>query len=95
MPVYLAIPLIADSAPLKEATERTIASDSRYELQADSGWLIHFSGTTVELTNHLGITGQEKGQISHVGSAMVIPITSYYGRGPTDMWEWLRIRMES
>jgi hypothetical protein len=95
MPVYLAIPLIEDSAPLKTAAEKTIPVDSRYELQANSGWLIHFTGTTIELTNHLGITGQQKGDPSPVGSAMVIPITSYYGRGPTDMWEWLKIRMES
>lgn len=95
MPVYLAIPLIEDSTPLKTATEKNIPVDSRYELQADSGWLIHYSGTTVELTNHLGITGQQKGIASPVGSALVVPITTYYGRGPTDMWEWLKTRMES
>jgi len=94
MPVYIAIPLITDSKPLKQAVESTLPNESRYELQADSGWLIHFSGTTIELTNHLGITGQEHGEPSPVGSAMVVPITNYYGRGPTDMWEWLKIRME-
>jgi hypothetical protein len=94
MPVYIAIPLRTDSQPLRAAVEKTIAHESRYELQADSGWLIHFSGTTIELTNHLGITGQDPGDQSPVGSAIVIPITNYYGRGPTDMWEWLKIRME-
>jgi len=94
MPVYIAIPLIADSNPLKTAIESTLPSESRYELQADSGWLIHFSGTTIELTNHIGITGQEPGEASKVGSALVVPITTYYGRGPSDMWEWLKTRME-
>lgn len=94
MPVYIAIPLKTDTQPLRSAVENSISHESRYELQADSGWLIHFNGTTIELTNHLGITGQETGEASHVGSAIVIPITNYYGRGPTDMWEWLKLRME-
>lgn len=95
MPVYIAIPLIPDSKQLKQAIESTIPNDNWYELQANSGWLVNFSGTTIELTNHIGITGQAPGESSTVGSAIVIPVTNYYGRGPTDMWEWLKTRMET
>lgn len=94
MPIYVAIPLKSDTDPLKQSVERNISAENRYELQANSGWLINFSGTTIELTNHLEITGQHKGEQSPVGSAIVIPVSNYYGRGPSDMWEWLKTRME-
>lgn len=95
MTVYIAIPLRADVTPLKNSVEHNISPEDRYELQADSGWLINFNGTTIELTNHLKITGQNAGELSPVGSALVIPVSNYYGRGPSDMWEWIKIRMES
>lgn len=95
MPIYLAIPLKADSSALNRAVETAIADQSsRYKLQADRGWLIKYEGTTLELSNFLGITGQPEGIASPVGSSMVVPISGYYGRGPTDMWEWLKIRFE-
>jgi hypothetical protein len=95
MAIYIAVPLTNNSTALNSAVERTIASHSdRYKLQADRGWLINFDGTSVELSNHIGITGQEKGVSSVVGSAIIVPVTGYYGRGPADMWEWLKTRLE-
>jgi hypothetical protein len=95
MPIYLALPLLQDSGPLDRAVTQYISSPSdRYQLQSDRGWLIKFSGTTVELSNHIKITGQPQGMPSPVGSAIVIPVSGYYGRGPSDMWEWLKTRLE-
>lgn len=94
MPIYLATPLIESSEPLNQAVIDSIEEKNRYTLQANRGWLIKYDGTTVELSNHLGITGKQKGESSFVGSAMITLVTAYYGRGPTDMWEWLKIRME-
>jgi len=79
---------------LSAAVKKKIASAARYELQAKAGWLIEFGGTTVELSEKLGITGQAKGEPVILGSAIIVPITGYYGRGPTDMWEWLKTRVE-
>jgi hypothetical protein len=96
MPVYVAVPLQADKSLLSAAVELKFPEPAdRYKLQADSGWLINFPGTTVELSNLLGITGQPQGQPSPLGSAMVIPVSGYFGRGPTDMWEWLKTRLEA
>ncbi|BDD93561.1 hypothetical protein PanNE5_30010 [Pandoraea sp. NE5] len=49
-------------------------------------YLIQFSGTTQELSEKLGITGGEN------GTAVVAAISSYYGRAPADIWEWLKSR---
>lgn len=92
--MYLAVSLTANSAVLNGAVETAVPASDRFKLQSDRGWLIKFDGTTVELSNHIGITGQEKGSPSLIGSAIVVPITGYYGRGPTEMWEWLKTRFE-
>lgn len=52
-------------------------------------WLVAFPGTAIELSNELGITPDGKG-----GLGMVLAITSYYGRAPTDVWEWITTRWE-
>jgi len=95
MPIFLAIPLKAEGSALNSAVETTITdAANRYKLPDDRGWLIKFEGTTTELSNFIGITGQSAGVVSAVGAAMVIPISGYFGRGPTDMWEWLKVRLE-
>jgi len=95
MPIYIAVPLLVESSALDAAVDQSIPSPAdRYKLQSNRGWLIKFEGTTVELSDHVGLTGQEKGQPSTLGSAIIVPISGYYGRGPTDMWEWLKTRLE-
>lgn len=94
MPIYIAVPLTSSISALNAAIERTIESTDRHQLQANAGWLFKFDGTTVEASNHIGLTGQPKGEASPIGSALVVPVTGYFGRGPTDMWEWLKTRLE-
>lgn len=50
--------------------------------------LVSFNGTTRELSDDLGIS---KGE---VGSAVVVPVTNYYGRAPVEIWEWMKTRLE-
>ena len=96
MPLYIAVPLSTDTAAFDAAVQQLIPSSAdRYKLQANSGWLIKFDGTTIELSNRLGVTGQEKGAPPPpLGSVIFVPVTGYFGRGPTDMWEWLKTRLE-
>lgn len=96
MPVYLVAPLSTKTDALNAAIVRAIADPAdRYPLPEDRGWLIRSAGTSVELSNQIGITGQAAGEPPTLGSALVVPITAYYGRGPTDMWEWVKTRFES
>jgi len=94
MPVYIVTPLIEDGSKLNNAIEKHAKEIDCHKLQADRGWLIKFDGTSIELSDRLGITGQNQGETPPVGSAIVVPVSSYYGRGPTDMWEWLKTRLE-
>ena len=94
MQVFIIVPLTTSGALLNAAVERHIAPADRYKLAGDRGWLIRFSGTTVELSNTIELTGQPTGTPSPVGSSLVAPITGYYGRGSNEMWEWLKTRFE-
>jgi len=31
---------------------------------------------------------------NHVGSAIVVGISSYWGRGNTDLWDWMKAKTE-
>jgi len=96
MAIYIAVPLTPTSDALNNAVLRRIESPAdRYQLQSERGWLIRFNGTSVELSNRIGITGQEPGETSPVGSAIIAPVSAYYGRGPAEMWEWLKTRLEN
>lgn len=94
MAIYIATPLTPSTDALNAAVEKSIEPAHRYKLQADRGWLINYDGTTVELSNHIGLTGQQPGETSTIGSAIIVPVSAYYGRGPSDMWEWLKTRIE-
>ena len=63
-------------------------------VQDRRGFLVSFSGTTVELSNAIGITSMDPEAQSTLGPAMVVVITSYYGLAGTTMWEWMKTRLE-
>jgi hypothetical protein len=96
MAIFLLTPLGNNAEALGAAMLKHFPeSTQHYQLQNDAGWFVVFNGTTLELSNFVGITGQPQGTPSEVGSTLVTPLTSYYGRGSTDMWEWLKVRFES
>lgn len=95
MPIYQVTPLGPNKAALDTAVVQKIADKDRYHLPNGAGWFIHFKGTSVELSNFLGVTGQPQGTPSPIGSTLVVPFDAYYGRGASEMWEWLKTRFES
>ena len=95
MAIYLLVPTGLNAARLTEAVQAHTSEPDRYQIVNDAGWFVVYKGTSVELSNLLEITGQAAGQPSVVGSVLIIPVFSYYGRGNTDMWEWLKTRLEA
>jgi hypothetical protein len=95
MPIYLITPLANNAQAIGRAVREHIHADDAYELQTNSGWLVAFKGTSVELCNLIGITPATGTAAQAIGSAMVTSIGSYYGRGSTLMWEWLKTRFEN
>jgi hypothetical protein len=98
MPIYLIVPLtpMSSSEPLKldEAIESVIESKDRYQLPFQRGWLVHFPGTTIEVSNLIGISRADKTETAKTEPALVTMVPSYYGRASTDVWDWLFTRMD-
>jgi len=84
------LPLADNYSSIEESIEEK--GLDMYQVQSQKGFLVSFSGTSIELSHKLGITGEEgPGQL---GPALVVVISSYYGRASTTMWEWMKSRME-
>lgn len=95
MAVYLVTPLAANFDQLGTALKAELSAEDVLELQHRAGYLVSFGGTSVDLSNKIGITSAAKdAPAPTIGSALVTSVTAYYGRGSTSMWEWLRLRFE-
>lgn len=86
MGIFLITPISNPDAVLKRVA--TDFPDEHFHIQRTGSILVYFPGTTKELSDKLGITTNE------VGSAVVVSVGNYYGRAPTDVWEWIQSRLE-
>jgi hypothetical protein len=61
----------------------------------DTQILISAPGTAEELTKRLGLGPIEEGNPPPTGSAVILKTSSYYGRAPTAVWDWMKTKLES
>ena len=94
MTVFLITPLANNADAIGKAIAEHIGDGDSYVLPNNAGWFVNHKGTTVEVSSTIGITGKIPGEKAKLGSALVTPVNSYYGIGSSDMWEWLKIRLE-
>ena len=95
-PLFLVFSLESNPAKqqeLKNAIEGQVHKDNWRQLN-ELVWAVSFSGTSIELSEKLGISGSRSTPDSNLGSAMVTAVSTYWGRAPTDVWEWVKQRME-
>ncbi len=52
-------------------------------------FFISYAGTSKELSDILGITD------GSAGTGVIAAISSYYGRAPTNIWDWVKSRWEA
>lgn len=71
-----------------ESAVKTNFANSHYPVPGTRSWFIDFNGTTKELSDVLGITTGQS------GTGIILGVTTYFGRAPTDMWEWIKTRLE-
>lgn len=93
MAIYLITPLARNSDAVRTALNACFQPADWLELQGRAGWFVSYPGTSVELSAELGITPADN--TPKLGSVLITSVGSYYGRGPTPMWEWLKTRFES
>jgi hypothetical protein len=60
----------------------------------DTQWLVSAGGTAMDVSAKIGVTDPNNRQATPVGSAVIFSITSYYGRAPTPVWDWIKAKLE-
>jgi hypothetical protein len=69
--------------------------DGNYIQLNDTQYLISTSGTTVELCAKLSIYDAREPTKTATGSAVIVATSSYFGRGPSTVWEWMKAKSEA
>jgi len=61
----------------------------------DTQYLVSFDGTAVELVAKLGIYNSKERGKTPTGNAIVFATSSYFGRGPATVWDWIKAKLEA
>jgi hypothetical protein len=75
--------------------EITKVSDGNFFPLNDTQYLISASGTAVELCVKLGIYDAKEPNKAPTGSAVVVATSSYFGRAPATVWDWMKAKLEA
>ena len=89
MALFMVVAL-GQSAPLIDVAILQKFPTSFYKLEAGKWFISSTFQTSKELSDALGITSDPP-MLPALGVAtgVVVAIKGYYGRGPSDMWEWV------
>jgi len=89
MGVFVILSKIPEN-PKLEAVIQGMFPNNYYELSTGQ-WLVSREGTAKTVADEIGITDKSKG----LGSAIVLSVTGYWGVYSTDVWDWLKDKLES
>lgn len=76
---------LAEAAKVRERLFALIPETNRFELATDK-WFVTYSGPTQELAESVGVRAGE----DVIGNGLVLSVTTYSGRAPSTLWDWLR-----
>jgi hypothetical protein len=62
---------------------------------SDTQYLISSTATAQGLTIKLGMGPTREGAAEITGNAVVLAISSYWGRAPVSVWDWLKAKLEA
>ena len=75
---------LTEASKVRARLYTLIPAEDRYELAPDK-WMVSYGGTTRELAESAGIRGGEE----RIGTGLALPVTTYSGRAPSGLWDWL------
>ena len=61
----------------------------------ETQWLVSSFDTAIAVTAKLGIYDAKFPSTPTKGNAIVFAISSYYGRAPTSVWDWIKSKLEA
>jgi hypothetical protein len=63
---------------------------SHHYVLPNGEWFIASTETPKEICDRLGVTPDGKN-----GTAIVVKFSGYYGRAPTEIWDWIKAKAEA
>lgn len=87
-----AVMLPTPAPALSEAIKRLFPND--HLTISETQYLISAGGTALDLSAKLGVY-DPKDPSKAVGNAVIFATSSYFGRAPTTIWEWIKTKLES
>lgn len=79
--------VIQPQSPPLSVLENKVESFPHIKVR-DGFWFIQAGGTAQDVSSQLGVTSGE------TGSAIILKVSSYYGRAATDLWDWIQTHWE-
>ena len=62
----------------------------------DTQWLISSGiATSEDIVKRLGVFDRSNPTGPSTGNAIVFSTSGYFGRAPTNVWEWLKVKLEA
>jgi len=61
----------------------------------DTQYLVSSTGTTTELSAKLGVFDAANPAVPSTGNAVIFATSSYFGRAPANVWEWMKAKLET
>jgi hypothetical protein len=71
----------------------TVFPLDNYQL-SETQWLISAPGTVMDISTKLGIADPNDLSLPSTGSAIIFATSSYYGRAPQPIWDWIKAKLE-
>jgi hypothetical protein len=60
----------------------------------ETQFLVSSVGTAIEVSAKIGVADPTDPQKPRIGTAVIFATTSYYGRAPTPVWDWIKAKLE-
>lgn len=82
---------VAITAGSKQVYQRAVevyTSENVFRL-SDDKFFVSTADTTLDVSKKVGIRSED-----HIGSGIVLRVTTYNGRATPSLWEWLTPRMQ-
>lgn len=87
MTIFAILPAVP--TPVLDDRIRKVYPNDSLQL-APNQWLVSGVGTAIDVSKLLGLVDPEA-----IANAVVIAMSSYYGRAPTPVWDWIKTKLET
>jgi hypothetical protein len=87
MPLYF-VAALNNPAQVTAAAKKLVQESDFHEVAPDK-FFVNFEGTSVDLSGKLGLAD------GSTGTGIVLLVTSYHGRAPKSIWEWINLKLNA